>query len=118
MTTFAIDCGSPDEFDRKAFSLLAEAVNAVNRVAKHFKDRTIRNGAYDAKDMLLSRLIESDAPEVDASWQKQPDGDSLVLIRISDRLAVHCPFERLSPTARCKIVGRIGPGGSGTSALR
>lgn len=110
-TTISSTCGGfTDEFDREGLELLAQAVNTVNRVAKLSKGRSIRSAAYDAKAVLLSRLIELDTQEVDVTWQQQPNGDSLILVKVCEYLAVHVPFDRLSPTARCKIVQRIGPG--------
>lgn len=103
-------------FDRTGYELLAQALNAANRAAKHFKGRSIGKTAYAAKDLLLSVLIEEDAPEVNPKWQRQPDGDWILVVNIACRLSVHTPFGRLSPSARCKIVQRIGPAPGSSAA--
>lgn len=100
----------PQEPDREALCLMANAVHAVNRMAKHFKDRTARNRMYETKHSLLSWGLESDMPGLEVSWQRQADGDSLVVVTIGDRGCVHCPFERLSAAARCKVVTKVGSG--------
>lgn len=103
--------------DRTGYELLVKALNAANRAAKHFKGRSIGRTAYAAKDLLLSVLIEEDAPGVNPSWERQPNGDWLLVINIACRLSVHAPFPRLSASARCKVVQRIGPApGSSTAA--
>lgn len=102
--------------DRTGYELLAQALNAANRAAKHFKGRSIGKTAYAAKDLLLSVLIEEDVPEVNPSWERQPDGDWLLLINVACRLSVHAPFRRLSPSARCKVVQRIGPAPGSSAA--
>ena len=102
--------GTSGAFDRDSLRLVAKAVNSVNRVAKQAKDRVTRDSIYAAKHLLLSRLLEADTPEVLAGWQTQPSGDSLVLVSLSDLLTVHCPFERLSPPARCAVVRKAGSG--------
>lgn len=108
--------GFTNGFDGKGYELLAQALNAANRAAKHFKGRSISRTAYAAKDLLLSVLIEEDAPEVNPKWQRQPDGDWLLVINIACRLSVHAPFRRLSPAARCKVVQRIGPAPGSSAA--
>ncbi|MDX2201029.1 MAG: hypothetical protein SF069_18895 [Phycisphaerae bacterium] len=50
--------------DRTGYELLAQALNAANRTAKHFKGRSIGKTAYAAKALLLSVLIEEDVPAV------------------------------------------------------
>lgn len=103
--------------DRQGYELVAQALNAANRAAKHFKGRSIGRTAYAAKDLFLSVLIEEDVPGVDPAWERQPSGDWLLVININCRLSVHAPFRRLSPSARCKVVQRIGPApGSSTAA--
>lgn len=102
--------------DRTGYELLAQALNAANRTAKHFKGRSIGKTAYAAKALLLSVLIEEDVPEVNPKWQRQPDGDWILVISIACRLSVHAPFGRLSPSARCKVVQRIGPAPGSTAA--
>lgn len=108
VTTTAI--GGADDFDRESLRLVATAVNSVNRAAKRATDRVARNRMYEAKHLLLSCVLEADTPEVHAGWQQQDNGDSLVLVSLGDLLTVHCPFERLSATARCAVVRKAGPG--------
>ena len=102
--------------DRTGYEVLAQALNAANRAAKHFKGRSIGRTAYAAKDLFLSVLIEEDVPGVDPTWERQSSGDWLLLININCRLSVHAPFGRLSPSARCKVVQRIGPAPGSSSA--
>lgn len=99
-----------DKFDREALGLMATAVRAVNRMAKHLKDKNAQRRMYETKHSLVSWALETDMPGLEVSWQRQPGGDSLVLVSIGDRGCVHCPFERLSAPARCKVVRRVGPG--------
>ena len=90
--------------------LLQLAVHLVNRVARMFKKhRTICRRVYAAKADLLSLLIEWDVPGVEPSWEIHPDGNHLLRVPIGRRRSPHCPFERLTPSARCKVVERIGP---------
>ena len=72
---------------------------------------------YAAKDLFLSVLIEEDVPGVDPAWERQPSGDWLLVININCRLSVHAPFRRLSPSARCKVVQRIGPAPGSSTPL-
>lgn len=99
-----------DKFDREALGLMATAVRAVNRMAKHFKDKEAQQRMYHAKDSLVSWALETDLPGLEVSWQRQPNGNSLVVVNIGGRASVHCPFERLSAPARCNVVRRVGPG--------
>lgn len=101
---------SSDKFDREALGLMATAVRAVNHMAKHFKDKAAQRRMYETKHSLVSWALESDLPGLDVTWQRQPNGDTLVLVHIGSRATVHCPFERLSASARCKVVRRAGPG--------
>ena len=108
MVTTAI--GASGEFDRESLRLVANAVRSVNLVAKRAKDRVARSRMYEAKHLLLSCMLETENPDVQAGWQEQSDGDSLVLVSLGDLLTVHCPFERLSAAARCTVVRKAGSG--------
>lgn len=94
-----------------ALRIMANAVHVINRLAHAF-DRDLKNKwmFMDIKDALLSILIEHEFPGVVPKWQDQEDGRQLLVISIGERRAPHCPFDRLTPNAQCKVVNRIGPG--------
>lgn len=62
VTTTAI--GASGGFDRESLRLIATAVKSVNHAAKRAKSRVSQSRMYEAKNLLLSYLLETDAPEI------------------------------------------------------
>lgn len=90
--------------------LVIQAIYAVNRLAHSFDDeRRVRRRVFESKNDLISLLLELEIPGVEPSWERQENGDYMLVISIGHRFSPHCPFERLSPAAQCKVVQRIGP---------
>jgi hypothetical protein len=105
----ALDSNGQPE-DRELLRHAANAVHAVNCLARNYKQIPhASKRLYRSKDELLSLMLEMDVPGVVPAWQEQPDGDHLVIVSIGGRRAPHCPFRRLSWSAQCKVVQRIGP---------
>ncbi len=96
--------------DRELLRHAANAIHSVNCLARSYKQiPRASKRLYQSKDELLSLMLEMDVPGVEPAWQEQPDGDHLLIISIGDRRTPHCPFRRLSWSAQCKVVQRIGP---------
>lgn len=88
----------------------ADAVHAVNRLAHGYNHTPhASKRLYQSKNELLSFMLEMDVPGVEPAWQGQPNGEHLLVISIGGRRAPHCPFRKLSWSAQCKVVQRIGP---------
>ncbi len=95
---------------KQVLGLIADAVHAVNRLADTFRRQpVIQNRFYSLKHDLLSVVLEMGLPGIVPFWQKQQDGSHLLVIKIGNWRAPHCPFRRLSWNAQCRIVERIGP---------
>jgi len=96
--------------DRELLRHAADAVHAVNSLARNYKQIPhASRRLYQSKNELLSLMLEMDLPGVEPAWQGQPDGDHLLIISIGGRRTPHCPFRKLSWSAQCKVVQRIGP---------
>jgi len=95
---------------KQVLDLIANAVQAVNQLADTFRPKpVIQERFYSLKHDLLSVVLEMGIPDVVPFWQRQHNGSHLLIIKIGNRLAPHCPFRRLSWNAQCRIVERIGP---------
>ncbi len=89
---------------------LVRAIAAINDAAHAFvHDRPLRRRIFQSKNELISLAIERGMPGLRLAWQRQPDGEWLVLVTLDDWKCVHVPFERLSVQARMRVVGDIGP---------
>jgi hypothetical protein len=94
---------------KEVLHVTALAVHLVNRGAKACKDPTIQRQFYRSKDNLLSVMLDMAIPDVVPSWERQRNGRYLLKISFPNHTPVHCPFRRLTTSAQCRILERIGP---------
>lgn len=97
---------------------LIAAIKCANHQAHTECDRVTRRQLLDQKDALLSSVLERRIGHTLASWQRQPNGEWLVLISIDGRAAFHAPFERLSVFAQLEVVREAGPAPDAYQAFR
>lgn len=87
----------------------AEVIHLASHIAKAFgADPKLKDLFYGVKHSLLSMLLLATLPDVAPSWDPNSGRQLMLIIRIGSRRCVHCPFQKLSWPARCKVIERIG----------
>lgn len=93
--------------------LFRQAVVAINGAAHAFRNEqrareTARRLRANKTD-LVSIALELDLDGVRVAWQRQNVGHPLLTVTFAETACVHVPFERLSISARLRVVEKIGP---------
>ncbi len=89
---------------------LVRAIAAINDAAHAFQhDRPLRRRIFQSKNELVSLAIEQRMAGLRMTWQRNTDGEWLLLVKFDERKGVHVPFERLSTSARMRVVNTVGP---------